>query len=169
VSGQGIAQRKVFRVMRRRIGTLLALALLAPAGAAAQGNAAMVGEWVLDEARSQTGRGRAGGPGPTQMIVKVAPTEVVVISDTGVNRARETTVYKLDGGEHTVPGPLSWNSVARAKWEGGTLDVTIARIIEGPDGPVRIEMKDRYTVENDVLTIERTQGPQTWRSVFTRR
>ncbi len=155
--------------MRRRIGTLLAAALLAHAGVAAQGNAALAGEWVLEDAKSQTGRGRAGGPGPMQMIVKVSPADVVVVSDTGVNRARETATYKLDGGEHAVPGPLSWNSVARAAWQGGALHVTIARIIEGPDGPVRIEMQDLYRVEGDVLTIERTQGPQTWKSVFTRR
>ena len=103
------------------------------------------------------------------MIVKVAPAEVTVITDTGVNRNRETTVYKLNAPEHEVPGPLSWTSVAKAAWEGGKLVVNIARIIEGPAGPVRIEMKDVYTVQDDVLTIERTQGPQSWKSVFNRR
>jgi hypothetical protein len=157
------------RTIRSSIVTPLAGLFVWSAVLAAQGNSAIAGNWVLDEARSQTGRGRAGGPGPTQMIVKVAPAEVVVVTDTGVNRARETATLKLDGGEHEVPGPLSWNSVAKAAWEGDKLRVTIARIIEGPNGPIRIEMNDLYSVENDVLTIERTQGPQTWKSVFTRR
>ncbi len=155
--------------MTRSVITLLTMVLLWPVVAAAQGNMAMAGNWVLDESKSQTGRGRAGGPGATQMIVKVAPTEVSVVSDTGVNRSRETATYKLDGKEHEVPGPLSWNSVARAAWQDGKLMVTIARIIEGPNGDVRIEMRDLYSLEMDVLTIERTQGPQTWKSVFTRR
>lgn len=136
---------------------------------AAQGTAALAGNWVLDEAKSQVGRGRAGGPGPTQMIVKLAPAEVTVISDTGVNRSRETASYKLDGAEHEVPGPLSWNSLAKAAWEQDRLIVTIARIIEGPNGPVRIEMRDVYSVDGATLTLERTQGPQTWTSIFTRR
>ena len=148
---------------------LLALVLILPALVTAQENAALSGNWVLDEAKSQVGRGRAGGPGPTQMIVKLAPTEVTVISDTGVNRDRETAVYKLNAPEHAVPGPLSWNSLATSKWEGGKLVVTIVRVIEGPNGDVRIPMKDVYSVQDNVLTIERTQGPQTWKSVFNRR
>ena len=148
---------------------VLALTLTCPALTLAQENAALSGNWVLDEAKSQVGRGRAGGPGPTQMIVKLAPAEVTVISDTGVNRNRETTVYRLNAPEHEVPGPLSWTSVAKAAWQDGKLVVDIARIIEGPDGPVRIEMKDVYAVQDDVLTIERTQGPQSWKSVFNRR
>ena len=148
---------------------LLALVLVWPALVTAQENAALSGNWVLDEAKSQVGRGRAGGPGPTQMIVKLAPTEVTVISDTGVNRDRETAVYKLNAPEHKVPGPLSWNSLATSKWEGGKFVVSIARVIEGPNGDVRIMMKDVYSVQDNVLTLERTQGPQTWKSVFNRR
>jgi hypothetical protein len=147
----------------------LLVLVLWPALAAAQGNAALTGNWVLDEANSQTGRGRAGGPGPTQMIVKLSPSEVTVISDTGVNRSRETTVYKLNVPEHEVPGPLSWTSLAKAAWESDTLVVNVARIIEGPTGPVRIEMKDVFSVQGDVLTVERSQGPQTWKSVFNRK
>jgi hypothetical protein len=148
---------------------VLALVLVWPALVSAQENAALSGNWVLDEAKSQVGRGRAGGPGPTQMIVKLAPTEVSVISDTGVNRARETATYKINAPEHEVPGPMSWNSLATSKWEKGTFVVTIARVIEGPNGPVRIMMKDVYSVQDNVLTLERTQGPSTWKSVFNRR
>ena len=148
---------------------MLALALVWPAVALAQENAALSGNWVLDEAKSEVSRGRAGGPGPTQMIVKLAAAEVTVISDTGVNRNREPTVYKLNAPEHEVPGPLSWTSLAKAAWDKGKLVVHVARVIEGPTGPVRIEMKDVYSVQGDVLTVERTQGPQTWTSVFNRR
>ena len=63
---------------------------------------------------------------------------------------------------------LSWTSLAKGAWEDGKLVVNIARIIEGPTGPVRIEMKDVYSVEGEVLTVRRSQGPRTWTSVFTR-
>ena len=156
--------------MTSRLLILVTLAaLLVPCSARAQGNPKMAGNWEIDEAKSQIGRGRAGGPGPSRLIFKMSPTEVTVISYTGVNRARETTVYKINAPEHEVPGPLSWNSVAKSTWENDKFVATIARIIEGPTAPVRIEMKDVYTVEGDVLTIERTQGVMTWRSVFNRR
>ena len=148
---------------------LIAALLLVPCALHAQGNQKMSGNWEIDAAKSETGRGRAGGPGPSRMILKVAPTEVAVTTDTGVNRARETAVYKVDAPEHAVPGPLSWNSLAKSTWDNDKFVVTIARIIEGPTGDVRIEMKDVYSVAGDVLTLERTQGVQTWRSVFNRR
>jgi hypothetical protein len=147
----------------------LAWSLAWPALGRAQGNAKMAGNWEIDEAKSETGRGRAGGPGPTRLIFKAAPSEVTIIDDTGVNRAKETTVYKIGVPEHEVPGPLSWTTLAKSTWDGDKLVVNLARIIEGPTGPVRIEMKDVYSVAGDVLTIERSQGPQTWKSVFKRR
>jgi hypothetical protein len=147
----------------------LAVAVALSVGVGAQSNPQIAGNWEIDTAKSVTGRGRAGGPGPDRMIIKVSPAEVAVTSDTGVNRARETAVYKLDAPEHEVPGPLSWNSRAKSTWDSGRLVVTIARIIEGPTEPVRIEMKDVYSVSGDVLTLERTQGVQSWKSVFNRR
>jgi hypothetical protein len=152
-----------------RLALPLALLLALPGPLPAQGNAKMAGNWEIDESKSETGRGRAGGPGPSRLILKVAPAEVAVTSDTGTNRTRETTIYKVDVPEHEVPGPLSWTSLARSTWEKDRFVVTIARIIEGPTGPVRIEMKDVYSASGDVLTIERTQGVQKWTSVFIRR
>jgi hypothetical protein len=151
------------------VALILAGAVAAPLPLRAQGNQKMAGSWEIDEAKSETGRGRAGGPGPTRLIIKPSASEVSVTSDTGVNRGRETAVYKIGAAEHEVPGPLSWTSLAKSAWDGDKLVVTIARIIEGPEGPVRIEMKDVYSVEGDVLTIARSQGPQTWRSTFVRR
>ena len=147
----------------------IALTLALPLSLLAQGNQQLSGNWEIDEARSETGRGRAGGPGPSRLIIKLSPSEVAVTSDTGVNRARETAAYKVGAAEHEVPGPLSWTSLAKSAWENDRFVVNIARIIEGPTGPVRIEMKDVYSVSGDVLTIERTQGVQSWKSVFNRR
>lgn len=154
---------------RIRLPLLLAAVLTLPCSLTAQGNAKMTGNWEIDESKSETGRGRAGGPGPSRLILKAASNEVSVTSDTGTNRTRETTVYKVGAAEHEIPGPLSWTSLATSRWEQDRFIVTIARIIEGPTGPVRIEMKDVYSTTGDILTIERTQGVQTWRSVFNRR
>src|SRR5687767_4966109 len=117
---------------------LLAATLALSPSVQAQTNQQMAGNWEIDEARSETGRGRAGGPGPSRLIVKLSPSEVAVTSDTGVNRGRESAIYKVGAPEHEVPGPLSWTSLAKSTWENGRFVVTIARIIEGPTGPVRI-------------------------------
>ena len=154
---------------RRLAVAVVTILLCAPTLALPQGNAKMAGNWEIDETKSETGRGRAGGPGPSRLIVKVGPKEVTVVTDTGVNRGKESAIYKVDAPEHEVPGPLSWTSLAKSTWENDRFVVTIARIIEGPNGPVRIEMKDVYSVAGDVLTLERTQGVQTWKSVFNRR
>jgi hypothetical protein len=155
--------------LRIRLALPLIVLLALPGRLPAQGNPQIAGNWEIDESKSETGRGRAGGPGPSRLILKMSAGEVSVTSDTGTNRTRETTVYKIDVPEHEVPGPLSWTSLAKSTWEKDRLVVTIARIIEGPAGPVRIEMKDVYSASGDVLTIERTQGVQKWTSVFNRR
>jgi len=46
--------------------------------------------------------------------------------------------------------------------------VTIKRTIEGPAGPITIGMKDVFSVEGDVLVIERSQGRDSWRTYYNR-
>lgn len=150
--------------------------LMAPGQASivlAQADQKLAGSWKIDTSKIEptvraAGPGRAGGPPATQLIIKLSPSEVSVTSDTGTNRAMETATYKVGGPEQKVPGPLSWTTLAKAAWENETLVVSIARIIEGPNGDVRIEMKDVYRVSGDVLTLERSQGPDTWRSVYNK-
>jgi hypothetical protein len=150
---------------------IFSTAAAAAQGTATQGNAGLVGSWRLDTSKVEStvraaGPGRAGGPPATNIAIAIAPTEVSVSSDTGTNRAMETAVYKIGSTEHKVPGPLSWTTLARGAWDGDRLVVNIARIIEGPNGDVRIEMKDVYSVAGGVLTLVRSQGPDSWTSVY---
>jgi hypothetical protein len=150
----------------------LALALLVSAPAVAQ-EPKMEGTWKIDRARNEAavraaGPGRAGGPPANQLGVKITPTEVTIDSDTGSNRAVETFHYVLDGKEHDQPGPLSWSTKAVSAWKGNTLSVEIKRTIEGPAGPITIQMRDVYSVEGDALVIERTQGRDSWKTYYVR-
>jgi hypothetical protein len=151
----------------------LALAIWIPAQVHAQGNSALAGSWTLDTTKLETtvraaGPGRAGGPPATKLVITIAANEVAVASDTGTNRAMETAAYPLTGAERKVPGPLSWTTLAKAAWDGDKLVVNIARIIEGPAGDVKIEMKDVYSVSGNVLTLERYQGPDVWKSTYNK-
>ena len=165
---------KGLSVMQSVAAATVAVALvLVPASVRAQGNSALAGSWTLDTSKVEptvraAGPGRAGGPPPSKLVISIAANEVSVASDTGTNRAMETAVYKLTGPEQKVPGPLSWTTLAKGAWDGDKLVVNISRIIEGPGGDIKIEMRDVYTVNGAVLTLERFQGPDSWRSVYNK-
>jgi hypothetical protein len=131
------------------------------------------GTWKIDRARNEStvraaGPGRAGGPPANQLSVKVTATEVTIDSDTGSNRTIETFHYVLDGKEHEQPGPLSWTTMSASAWRGNKLEVAIKRTIEGPAGPVTIQMKDVYSIEGGALVIERTQGRDSWKTYYNK-
>ena len=94
----------------------------------------------------------------TRLVVKVGPGQVTVDSNTGSAESIQTAVYRLDGSETTVPGPLGWTVKAKAAWKDSALVVSTVRSLEGPNGPIGAEIIDVYTVSGDALTIERTQG-----------
>ncbi len=156
----------------------LAIALGVATLAHAQASQALAGVWVLDDSaaagggRGDGGRGGGGVPGfplATQLVVKVSPTEVTVDSDTGSARSVQTFVYKLDGSLTNVPGPLGWHTTAKAAWDADKLVVTITRTIDGPNGPVGVNVTDVYSVSGEVLTIERTQGRTSQKLVYNRK
>jgi hypothetical protein len=125
------------------------------------------GEWAIDRNRSARGN-FAGMAPPGRLEIKQSATEMAVASDTGTGNRMETAVYKLDGSPTSVPGPLGWETHAKAGMQDGRLVVTMNRSIDGPDGRVSFEIKDVYTVAGDTLTLERTQGTRTQKLVYTR-
>ena len=150
--------------------SMLALVLLAGSSLLAQSG--LSGTWMLDQSAGGAGRGRAGGvpgfPLATTLTIKVSATEVAVDSDTGSAQSIQTSVYRLDGSETKVPGPLGWDTTARATLDGDLLKVTIRRSITGPNGPVGATVTEVYRVEGPVLTIERTLNNTTQKLVYRR-
>jgi hypothetical protein len=76
--------------------------------------------------------------------------------------------YRLDGSETIVPGPLGWDTRARASRRDGALVIAVTRTIDGPDGKLRFEISDVYRVDNGVLTLDRSQGSRTRKMTYTR-
>jgi hypothetical protein len=128
------------------------------------------GTWVAAAAGGRGGgRGNfAGFSTPTRIVIADSGDEVAVTTNTGTQNQMQTAAYKLDGARHPVPGPIGWDTKARATREDGRLVVTIARTIEGPEGPLNFEIKEVYSVAGDVLTLERSQGTRTQRTTFQR-
>jgi hypothetical protein len=156
-------------------GLAAALVLVIAAGATfAQGNQALAGAWTLQqEPGARGGGGRGGGipgvPVATELMIKVSPSEITVDTNTGSAQSMQTAVYKVDGTETSVPGPLGWTVTARAAWKDSTLVVNTVRSLEGPNGPIGAEVVDVYTATADALTIQRTQGRNKQTLVYKKR
>ena len=154
------------------------LALLAsPAVLYGQMNQSLAGTWALSQDAAGGGGGGRGGRGggipgvplATQLVVKVSPADVVIETNTGSAQSMQSAVYKVDGTETTVPGPLGWTVKAKAAWKDSTLVVNTVRSLEGPNGPLGAEIVDVYSVSGDVLTLERTQGRNKQKLVYNRK
>jgi hypothetical protein len=168
------ALRKIMMGVSRtsiQFAWVLSLTTLLVAPSSAQAPASLAGTWKLAtpaDGREGRGSGVPGFPLATTLVIKVSPTEVVVDSDTGSARSIQTFVYKLDGSSTNVPGPLGWETSAKAAIDGGRLVVTIRRSIEGPNGPVGVNVTDAYSVDGNVLTIDRTQGRTSQKLVYNK-
>jgi len=145
--------------------TTAAAAATPPARATA--GPGMSGSWLIDRTRS--GRGNfAGLAPPGRLEIAQSATEMSIATDTGTENQLQTTVYRLDGSETEVPGPLGWETRARATLKDSTFAVTMKRSIDGPDGPLMFEIRDVYTLSGSTLTLERTQGAATQKLVYVR-
>jgi hypothetical protein len=152
-----------------KVGALVGTAVVLAVGAVASAQANLAGTWTLDQSAGRGGGRGAGVPGfplATTLVIKVSPSEVIVDSNTGSAQSIQTSVYKLDGSTTNVPGPLGWETTAKAGMDGDALKVTIRRTIEGPNGPVGANVTDVYRVDGSVLTIERTLGNTTQKLVY---
>jgi hypothetical protein len=127
---------------------------------------ALSGTWVADSAG---GRGNfAGFSTPTRLAISESDVAVTVDTDTGTERQMQRVVYRLDGTATNVPGPIGWETTATATRQDDRLIVTITRIIQGPETPLRFEVIDRYSADGDGLTIERSQGARSRTMTFRR-
>jgi hypothetical protein len=127
------------------------------------------GVWVADTTNRGGGRGNfAGLSPPTRLAISQSGSEVTIETNTGTAGQTQASVYKLDGSETPVPGPLGWDTRARAAMQDGTFVVTMVRSIDGPDGKMTFEIKDVYSVAGDTLTLERSQGSRTQKLVYRR-
>ena len=157
--------------MRPALAIVLLAGVSLPSAAAAQVAPALAGTWTLNHDGGGRG-GRGGIPGvpiATEVTIRLTAADVTVDTNTGSAQTVQTAVYKLDGSETTVPGPLGWTVKARAAWKDSTLVVNTTRSLEGPNGPIGAEIMDVYSVSGNVLTIERTQGRNKQKLVYNRK
>src|SRR5688572_32102 len=138
--------------------------LAAPAFLSAQSiTPGLSGSWTLDQdaTNARSRRPITGISIATRMTIRESPGEIVIDTNTGSNNAIVTTAYKLDGSEHSIPGPIGWETRARSKWDGSKLVVTIKRSVQGPEGELIFDIVETYTPMPGTMVLERTQGKST--------
>ena len=157
--------------MRRTTIIAAIIAVLAYVFVFGQGAGALAGAWTLQqEPGGRGGRGAIPGvPTATEMVIKASATEVTIDANTGSAQTMQTSIYRLDGSETAVPGPLGWTVKAKAAWKDGSLVVNTVRSIEGPNGPIGAEFVDVYTVAGNELRVLRTQGRNKQTLVYKRK
>jgi hypothetical protein len=127
---------------------------------------ALSGQWQLS---SQSGRGNfAGYSTPTRLSISESADAVTIATNTGTENQMAIATYRLDGSESVVPGPLGWDTRAKASRRDSALVIAVTRTIDGPDGKLRFEIADIYRVDNGVLTLERSQGSRTRKMTYDR-
>ena len=128
---------------------------------------ALAGRWQLT---GQSGRGNfAGYSTPTRLAISESANEVTIAGDTGTENQMVASTYRLDGSETVVPGPLGWDTRARASRKDGALVIAVTRTIDGPSEKLRFDISDVYRLDNNgVLTLERSQGSRTRKMTYAR-
>ena len=121
------------------------------------------GNWVIqadvDAARNR--RPINGVSIATELVIRQAPGEVTMQTNTGTGGSTVTTTHKLDGSEYEIEGPIGWGTRARARWDGATFAVDVRRSVQGPQGELMFDIQERYTRADDTLTLTRTLGRTT--------
>jgi len=161
--------------MKRAVITLVALVLALAVGlpALAQDAARFAGTWKLNADKSDMGGGgragggqRGGGMGgamATGMTIKAGANELTV------QRGDQTTVYKLDGSEFTIPG-MRGEAKAKARLDGGKIVVESSQTMEMQGNTMTMSSKETWAVEGGslVITAVRTtpRGDRTTKMVY---
>jgi hypothetical protein len=124
----------------------------------AQATPDLSGTWRFNQGKSSSGI--AGNtpiiPFPSQIVVKQSPTELYVAS-TSVRQAPVTATYKLDGSRVAVEASRGIAETGEARWQGATLVITSRRSFSSPAGETVVEFKEVWTLDGNVLTIEKTR------------
>jgi hypothetical protein len=154
--------------MRRFIVAFLIFSIPGAAAAQTAVTPDISGTWTLqsdaDAARNR--RPINGLSIATELVIRQAGDEIAVDSNTGTAGAIVTTTHKVGGGEYPMPGPIGWDTRAKSAWQGTTFAVDIRRSVQGPDGELVFEIRERYSRADDLLTLERTMGRTTQRLVY---
>jgi len=137
---------------------VLGVALGVQAAALAQTGPDFSGTWTFNQDKSS--QGIAGNspnlPFPSTVVVKQSADELYVQS-LSVRQATLTATFKLDGSTVTLEAPQGITETGTAMFEGATMVVATRRSYPSPAGEIVAEFKETWSLDGNVLTIEKTR------------
>jgi hypothetical protein len=134
------------------IASVVALVLATSSWAVAQATPDLSGTWRVDPSAGDAARLIF----PTDLVITQSPTDLTV-ERSSVRQGAFSAVYKLDGSKVSVEAPDGITETAEASFDGGNLVIASRRSFSSPAGDVVLDLREVWTVEGDVLTIERTE------------
>ena len=137
---------------------VVAVALVTPAFAVAQGRPDFSGKWEISQAKSSAGAtsNSANIAFPSEMIITQRSAELQV--EARFPRSEPlTTVYTLDGSEITTGTPAGVAEKAKATWDGNNLVITARRVVSSAFGDFVTDSKEIWTRTGSVLTITKSE------------
>lgn len=138
---------------RTSVATLTtALVLTIPALVRAQAPIDFSGKWVYQQRMS---RENPAVGFPTELDITQTGTEMNLHGSSN-HQDPWTAVYKFDGSPTSFDGPAGVTT-AKVAWDGPRLVATTKRSYAGPQGEITVETKEVYSLDNGVLTVDRTQ------------
>ena len=139
--------------MNRVVIALVATLVLATLpGVFAQATPELSGTWRVNPAAGNAARLIF----PTDLVITQSPTELTV-ERTSVRQGAISAVYRLDGSRVDVEAPSGITETAEASFDGATLVIASRRSFPSPAGEIVVELREIWTVEGDVLMIEKTE------------
>ncbi len=145
--------------MNRVVIALVATLVLATLpGVFAQATPELSGTWRVNPEKSAASL--AGNSArlifPTDLVVTQSPTELTV-ERTSVRQGTISAVYRLDGSRVDVEATSGITETAEASFDGATLVIASRRSFPSPAGEIVVELREIWTVNGDVLMIEKTE------------
>ena len=162
--------------MKRAVLLSVVLAFAGSAILGAQGKTSFSGTWTLDRAKSDPAPGRASGQEQTIVNTALAALTTLRMSQSAtelrieqIGRNNQPVIYKLTGDSvNEVPNGAS---KTKASWDGARLVLASTLSLSSDEGlaasnssaleqytgrRVDIQVKEIWSVNNAVLTIQRT-------------
>jgi hypothetical protein len=134
------------------IALVVALVLATPSWALAQATPELSGTWRVNPAAGDAARLIF----PTDLVITQSSTELIVERNS-VRQGAISAVYSLDGSRVDVEAPSGITETAEASFDGASLVIASRRSFASPAGEIVVELRELWTVEGDVLTIEKTE------------
>jgi hypothetical protein len=134
----------------------VSLALSVQTGTLAQARPDFAGTWKLNQTKSPAAAGNFAAMQFASEIVVTQTAAEIQIARSSVRQQPLSASYPLDGRQGRVQAAAGIAETGEARFEGANLIITSRRSFTSPLGETVLQLKEVWSVNGNVLTIEQT-------------